>query len=185
MVYEKVISGELVDLKAAEIDDAQFTLSIRQDPEITKHLPRIDITLEQQRQWIKSQREKENGYFFVVWDKQGNRLGTIGIYDIVGNTGEGGRLALYGDPFQKIEAGLLMSEFEFEILHLEHIIGWVEADNAPAIRWNKWFGAALSEPEMDKRGIMIRRIDTTRDRARAAREKIRNIMQKGNCFVTL
>ena len=38
MVYEKVISGQLVDLKAVEIEDAPFTLSIRQDAEITKHL---------------------------------------------------------------------------------------------------------------------------------------------------
>lgn len=182
MVYEKVISGKLVDLKAAEIDDAPFTLSIRQDPVITKHLPRLDITLDQQRQWIKEQREKENGYFFVVWDKQGNRLGTMGIYDIAGKVGEGGRLALYGDPFQKIEAGLLMSEFEFEVLCLEHIIGWVEADNAPAIRWNKWFGAVFSEPEIGKGGKLIRRIDTTRDSARAARKKIWNIMERGGCF---
>ncbi len=182
MVYEKVISGQLVDLKAVEIDDAPFTLSIRQDAEITKHLPRIDISLEQQRQWIRSQREEENGYFFVVWDKKGNRLGTTGIYNIEGKTGEGGRLALYGDSFQKIEAGLLISEFEFEVLHLEHVVGWLEADNVHAIRWNKWFGATLSEPETDSRGKRIQRIDVTRDNARAAREKIRNIMNRGNCF---
>lgn len=182
MVYEKVISGKLVDLKAAEIDDAEFTLSIRQDPEMTKYLPRIDISLEQQIQWIQAQREKESGYFFVVWDKQGNRLGTIGIYNIEGNTGEGGRLALYGDSFQKIEAGLLMSEFEFEVLHLERVIGWVEADNAPAMRWNKWFGTKISEPETDERGKMIRRLELTRDNAEAARKKIRSIMEKGGCF---
>lgn len=178
MFYEKVISGKLVDLKAVEIEDAEFTLSIRQDPGITKHLPHIDITLEQQREWIRKQREEEKGYFFVVWDKQGNRIGTMGIYDIEGNTGEGGRLAMYGDAFQKIEAGLLMSEFEFETLQMDHIIGWIEADNAPALRWNKWFGATFDEPEMDKRGKMIRKIVTTRDNARIAREKIRHIMQK-------
>ncbi len=183
MVYEKIISGKLVDLKAVEIDDAEFTLSIRQDPEITKHLPRIDITLDQQREWIRKQREEENGYFFVVWDKQGNRIGTIGIYDIEGNMGEGGRLAMYGDAFQKIEAGLLMSEFEFETLQMDHIIGWVEADNAPAIRWNEWFGGILGEPEMDKRGKMIRRGNTTRENARIAREKIRRIMQKAGYSV--
>lgn len=179
MVYDKVISGNLVDLKAVEIKDAQFTLAIRQDPQITKYLPRIDITLDQQIQWIKKQREEENGYFFVVWDKQGNRLGTIGIYDINGNMGEGGRLALYGDSFQKIEAGLLMSEFEFEVLHLDYVIGWVEADNISAIRWNKWFGGVLSETEVDKQGRRIRRLYTTRDNASIARERIRSIMKIG------
>lgn len=29
-----------------------------------------------------------------------------------------------------------MSEFESEVLGLEHVIEWVTADNAPAIRWN-------------------------------------------------
>ncbi len=178
MVYEKVISGKLVDLKAADIDDAEFTLSIRQDPEMTKHLPRLDITMDQQKEWIKRQREEENGYFFVVWDKQGNRLGTMSVYDINGDTGEGGRLALYGDPMQKIEAGLLMLEFDFDVLRLEHIIGWVEADNKPALRWNKMFGAIFNEPEIDKRGKMIQRFTITKDDARVACKKIRGILQK-------
>lgn len=182
MVYDKVISGNLVDLKAAEVEDAQFTLAIRQDPQITKYLPRIDITLDQQKQWIKKQREEENGYFFVVWDKQGNRLGTIGIYDINGNMGEGGRLALYGDSFQKIEAGLLMSEFEFEVLHLDYVVAWVEADNLPAIRWNKWFGGVLSEPEIDNAGRKIRRVHVIRDDAVVACERIRSIMRKTGIF---
>lgn len=183
MVYDKAIIGKLVDLKACEVEDAQFTLAIRQDPQMTRYLPRIDITLRQQQQWIKKQREEENGYFFVVWDKQGNRLGTFGIYDIEGNKGEGGRMALYGDSFQKIEAGLLMSEFEFEVLHLDYVIGWIEADNAPAIRWNKWFGAVLDKPEVDDRGRWIRRFQTTRENARVARDKIRCIMHKGNILV--
>lgn len=143
MVYDGVLSGIYVDLKPVTLEDAPFTLSIRQDPEITRYIPKLDITVGEQKKWIARQRETAGDYFFVVWDKQGNRLGTCGVYNISGNSGEGGRLALYGDPCQKIESGILMSEFEFEILKLERITGWLYADNSRAVRWNLAFGAVL------------------------------------------
>ena len=178
MVYEGIIRGDLVELKAATVEDAEFTLSIRQDPAITKYLPKLDITIEDQRKWILRQREKEGDYFFVIWNKAGKRIGTWGIYDIKGKTGEGGRLASYGDAFQKIESGMLISYFQFEILKLEKVVGWVYADNRPVVKWIKWFGADLGMPEKNEEGAMIRKMVQNRDKAKCAREKIEEIMKK-------
>lgn len=71
MIYEKMMQGQFVYLKSATSDDAEFTLALRQNPALTKYLPKLDITLEQQKNWINIQREKAGDYFFVVRNKIG------------------------------------------------------------------------------------------------------------------
>lgn len=90
MVYGEVIEGRYVDLKCCEEDDAEFTLSLRKDSNLGKFFPRIDNTVEEQKAWIRRQQKKEGDYFFVAWNKDGERIGTIGLYDINGQSGEGG-----------------------------------------------------------------------------------------------
>ena len=44
MVYEETIHGKYVTLKSVTIDDAEFTLALRQNPALTKFLPKLDQT---------------------------------------------------------------------------------------------------------------------------------------------
>ena len=37
----KVIEGKYVNLRSVEEQDAEFTLSLRQDPQLTKYLPKL------------------------------------------------------------------------------------------------------------------------------------------------
>lgn len=134
--------GKYVDLCPAEIDDAEFTLKIRQDPIFTKYLPRIDNTLEQQREWLGRQKYN-NDYFFIVKDKQGNRLGTCGIYNIAPKRAEVGRLALRGNAIQNLEAQLILFGFGFEQLKLEEEYGYIYEDNLRNQRCIKQFGGEL------------------------------------------
>lgn len=147
MVYDGVIEGRYVDLRSATVEDAEFTLAVRQDPGNNKYLPRVNNTLEQQIAWISKQREKQGDYFFVVWDKEGNRIGTIGIYDIDGDHAEAGRLIMRGNAFQSIEAQLLSFHFGFNELGLKNIISYIYADNTRALRFTQQFGGVLHEPE--------------------------------------
>ena len=149
MIYEKVIEGKYVDLKSCTEEDAEFTLAIRQDPKFIKYLPKINNTVEQQKAWISYQRKKEGDYFFVVWDKLGNRIGTIGVYDINGEQAEAGRNIILGDSFQAIEASLLLSQFEFYVLKLKCVKAFIFAENKRAIRFNKLFGGIISNIHVD------------------------------------
>ena len=47
MVTEDII-GKYVMLSSATEEDAPFALAIRQDPNMTKFLPRLNISVEQQ-----------------------------------------------------------------------------------------------------------------------------------------
>ena len=178
MVYDGMIKGKYVYLKSAVFDDAEFTLSIRNDPEITRYLPKIDITIDQQRKWILTQNQLKGDYFFVVRNYKDECLGTIGVYDIKDEQGEGGRLALYGDPYEKIEAGILMGDFEFDILNLKKTVGWVYEKNKHAMRWNRNFGATFSDVRKLENGDEIRDLVITRDNFRVAREKLCNLIYR-------
>lgn len=179
MVYDGVLKGRFVELKSATIEDADFTLKIRQDPEKTKYLPCLNITLEQQKEWILKQRDKDGDYFFVAWSlTSGERIGTLSVYDIHNGIGEGGRLALYGESHEKIEAGLLLSHFEFAILKLEKVVGWVYSDNSSALRWNKSFGASFSEKKRLEDGSTFYNICIERKASEIAQIKLNRMISR-------
>lgn len=156
MAYTEPIIGKYIDLRCAEIDDAQFTLDIRQDDEFVKYLPRIENTLEQQKTWLKKQRNTEGDYFFVVWDKQGNRLGTISVSEIFENNPKAGRLALKGNALQNLEAQYLIFAFAFDSLGVNSLCGFIYAENIRAIRFAQQFGVTLYEEKMDENHRLIR-----------------------------
>ena len=163
MVYDGVLEGKYVDLKSCTEDDAEFTRAIRKDPQFADCFPAFDNTIEEQRAWIRKQRIKEGDYFFVVWDKQGNRIGTISVYDVNGNHAESGRLAIKAqNPFQPLEAQILCFRFAFGYLKLECIDGYIFADNERAIRYNKQFGGKQYTPEPDETGRLIVRFENWR-----------------------
>ena len=164
MVYEGILEGKYVDLKACTEDDAEFTLALRTDPVLGKFFPPVKNTVEQQRAWIKHQREKEGDYFFVVYNKGGERIGTIGVYNIIGDEGEGGRIIIKGDdPFSTFEASLLLLRFEFNVLNLAAVRGFIYAENKRAIRFNKIVSGKLFPPEKNENDELIIRAETTKD----------------------
>ena len=162
MITEPIV-GKYVILKIAEVSDAEFTLQLRNDPKLTKYIPKIQNTIEQQRAWIQSSRAREDEYFFVVWTVDGERIGTISIYNIHGKIAEGGRMVLKGNGVENFEASLLLNDFCFEVLGLSKITGVVLADNKRAIRFNKKLGSVICVPEKDDKLGMICRTYITRE----------------------
>lgn len=157
MVYEGILEGKYVNLRSVEEQDAEFTLSLRQDPNLTKYLPKLNITLDQQLAWIKKQRQQEGDYYFVVENKKGIKIGVIGVYNVESNCAETGRIAMTGSSFESIEAQMLSFDFAFDVLKLDKTVNYVMADNIHALRFSQLFGSKSSEPYADNDGKM--RID--------------------------
>lgn len=155
--------GKSVDLRAVETDDAQFILSLRNDKSISEYLPRLNITLDEQRKWISEQRDKEGDYYFLIIDKNGNRLGTVSIYDIVDNHGENGRLACRGQAYQVMEAQYLISVFTFDTLKLDFFVSNIAVDNLSPQKIIKYFGGVIEEGLFDYKGMRTVHGITTRD----------------------
>lgn len=179
MVYESALEGRYVDLKSCTEEDAEFTLAIRRDPEFIPFLPALDQTVDQQKAWIRHQRQKEGDYFFVVWDKKGNRIGTISIYNVNGSHAESGRLAIKSsNPFHALEAQILSFRFAFGVLKLECVDGFIFADNDRAIRFNKQFGGRHYEPEADENQHRIIKIENWKKDFEKAEQKLSSILYR-------
>lgn len=155
MVFDEVIKGEYVDLTSVSEEDAEFTLLVRQDERMTKYLPKVTNSLEQQKAWISSQRKKKGDYFFIAKDHAGNPIGTIGIYDIHGKVGEGGRLTSVGNALQSLEIQYLIFRFDFEILKLDEVTSYIYAENKSAYRLSETLGVCFGEPSLDPEGRLV------------------------------
>ena len=171
-VSSEIIVGRYVKLKPVDKDDAEYTLAVRQDPQFTKYLPRVNNNIEQQKQWIESQRKKEGDYFFVVINNNNEKIGTIGVYGTDTIHPESGRLALKGNAYENFEAALLMYDFAFDSLKLETIYGEVYSDNIKAIRFNKQFGVEHIGTQINDNGIEVIEVKITKDRYNKYKEVI-------------
>ena len=172
MIYDGILEGKYVNLRSVDVADAEFTLFLRQDPNLTKYLPKLDITIDQQINWIKKQREKEGDYYFVIENKQGKSIGVIGVYDVTEKCAETGRIAVIGSSFESIEAQLISFDFAYDILNLDYTVNYVMAENVHALRFSQMFGSVSSEPYKDADGNV--RIDgkITKESYLAAKKKI-------------
>lgn len=155
MVFDGSIKGEYVDLTSVTEEDAEFTLFVRQDERMTRYLPKVTNSLEQQKAWITSQREKKGDYFFIAKDHAGNPVGTVGIYDIHGDMGESGRLTSVGNALQSLEIQYLLFKFVFEIIKLNEVTSYVYAENKSAYRLSEKLGVRFKEPSIDQEGRLV------------------------------
>ena len=162
MVFEGEIVGKYVTLRSATVADAEFTLAVRQDKRMTRYMPYLDITLEQQIAWLKKQREKEGDYFFVAWNRNNERFGTIGLYDIKGDRAEIGRLTMMGTPFESIESNFLNSKFAYEILGLKETYSYTLTTNKSALRLAKYLGSVFGDKIVDFKGHPAYKIESSR-----------------------
>ncbi len=131
MVYENVIRGKFVDLKSITLDDedVEFSYQIRQQEKNRDTVGQLAPSLSEQRKFIEWQIDQPGDYYFVVWNKKGERVGLIGVYDIHDGVGETGREVSNGTPMEAMEAEVLLEEFYRNILGLKKVIGVVYMSN--------------------------------------------------------
>lgn len=111
-ILNEAFEGDLVRIRSVTLDDAEFTLKIRQNKELTKYIPYLDITLEQQKAWIEKQIKTDGDYFFIVEYKDtGIPFATKGLveYNKEKKYIEGVRnISLEKNPAYNFEADILL-----------------------------------------------------------------------------
>lgn len=150
MVYDKVIRGKFVDLKSIKLDDAdvEFSYRIRKEEKNCKTVGQLAASLEEQRKFIQWQINEPGDYYFVVWNKKGERIGLIGVYDIHDKTGEVGREVNDGSSVEAMEAEVLLDEFCRTVLHLEKITYVIYLNNKKNISSHKKRGIEMKKTVM-------------------------------------
>lgn len=153
MVCEGILEGRFVNLRSVTEEDAEFILEIRNDPEISKFLPSLNVTVNQQQGWINHQRKDSDSYYFMIEDKMNVSIGTISVYNIEENRAEMGRFCSFGNPIQNSEAALILDDFIFYKLGVDYLNIWVYKENETVLSFNKGFGCEWKGESKDEKGI--------------------------------
>lgn len=152
MVYVGKVEGIFVNLRSVRVEDANFILTLRNNRIISKYLPPLNVTTEQQQSWIKEQRVDNNSFYFIIEDRfLKTDIGTISIYNIEGNHSECGRFCSLGNFIQNSEAAILLGDFIFENLNLDYLDIWVYKDNKLGRAYDEFLGCVWEGEKIDKR----------------------------------
>ena len=121
---ERII-GKNINLRLAEVSDAEFTLNLRLNR--GKLLSKTTNNLEQQKEWIAKYKKREkNGseYYFIIENKNNFSVGVIRIYEINFEN----KLFAFGSfiidenlcyKYTALEAITLVFNYAFNVLNLE------------------------------------------------------------------
>lgn len=152
MIYSEPIKGKFVTLKSITLEDAEFSYNLRKDPRFVNIMGQAAATVEDQKKFIEWQMKQPGDYYFVVFNKKGERIGLIGVYSIEGAEGETGREIIDGAPYETMEAEILLCDFCIDVLHLETKIGVIYKNNKKQIELQKKLGLEPVE-EIIRSGI--------------------------------
>jgi len=131
-------------LRFAEVDDAEFILSLRTDPKLGKFISYTDPDIATQRKWIENYKKREKSgqeYYFIAEDKKGDSYGTIRLYNFDERSFEIGSWLFRADaPLgMAIKAHFIGFEVGFEKLQAEYCRFDIRKENTGVLRYMQDF----------------------------------------------
>jgi len=144
---EHTLKAPHLQLRTAVEDDAEFVLSLRLDPGLSRFIGETDPSVEKQRDWIAHKRKEKDDYHMIVEGNNGNSLGVVAVYNIdwTQSTFEWGRWILHPDSPKSTanESALLCYKLGFDILGIQKSVFGVIAENAKVRSFHMKLGARL------------------------------------------
>ena len=157
MNYENgIIHGRYCSLRPVRVDDAEFIVSLRNEPRHSRYISLGADSAEAQRQWIISYLDRHkagNEYYFIACDLDGKAWGTTRLYNFHDTECTGGSwVMLPGAPTAiSLETYLLPIRFAFEVLSKEVMHLDVRRDNRRVCKWHEMCGAiVMKEDELNR-----------------------------------
>ena len=151
---EKIISNiaKHIRFRLVEVNDAEFILSLRLDPEKNRFISPVKDDIEAQRTWIREYKNKEkNGeeYYFIIESKDSEKLGTIRLYEFRGDSFCWGSWILRHDApaYAAIESVLCIYEIAFSRLGFMQSHTDVRKGNVAVKNFLVQFGAVITDDD--------------------------------------
>ena len=82
-----IIYGKNINMRTVTIADAEFIYNMRQNQDKTKYLSKITGTVESQKEWIRSYKQREEEFYFVIESKDSEKLGLVRMNLFAGEVG--------------------------------------------------------------------------------------------------
>ena len=140
-----MILGKNIDLRPVEIEDAEFILALRLDPELNQYISPVENDLEKQREWIKSHRLYSRDFYFIIQNKKQKPVGTIRVYDIKDSIFCWGSWIVVPEArrYASFESAILLYRFVFLGLGLQATNFDVRKENKRVVNFHSKLGATI------------------------------------------
>jgi RimJ/RimL family protein N-acetyltransferase len=139
----KCIRGKTLVLRNAVVSDAAFILSLRTNPQKSRHLSKVSDDLDAQVAWLISYGERDSEAYFIIEDVHGIPLGSVRIYDALGDSFCWGSWILLerAPSSAAIESALIVYTYALESLGFQRAHFQVQKANERVWRFHERFGA--------------------------------------------
>lgn len=113
----RVIGNKLI-LREVEADDAAFILALRLDPKKSAYISPVQDDVGRQVAWIEQYKRGAGQAYFIICDLQGQRMGTVRVYNAIGDSFEWGSwIIVDGAPVDTaMESALLIYAYALDHL---------------------------------------------------------------------
>tara|TARA_Y100000385_G_scaffold272962_1_gene314323 strand:+ start:238 stop:783 length:546 start_codon:yes stop_codon:yes gene_type:complete len=152
-----LIKGKNVNLRLVNEFDAEFIINLRLKK--GEFLSQTDPDIKKQKDWIKEYKKRERNkeeFYFIIEDKQNNKLGSVRIYNInyKENRFTFGSFIidkdLSNDKYIALESITLAFDFSFNKLGLDHCYFDCRKNNKIANNFYNRYGISIiDEDNMD------------------------------------
>lgn len=146
-------------------NDADFILSLRANPEKTRHMVTLDYDIKSQEEWIEKYKKREDqglDYYFIYSKNKSKPIGVNRISHIDPKTKTAklsSWIAIKGLKYEAIKMHVIKNEIAFNILGLSSSYGEVHKKNIRAIRIFNLFGYEFTDIDCDFYKICIEKND--------------------------
>lgn len=148
----RLVCGKSIVLRDVEEGDAEFVLQLRLDPQRNQYLSPVDADAQVQREWIRQYRESQGQAYFVICDGAFVELGTVRIYDAIGDSFSWGSWVLKaGAPAHAaIESAVLVYTLATRLWGFRAAHFRVHPANTSVLAFHEKFGAQRVSQSADE-----------------------------------
>ena len=143
-----LLQGKNIDLRSVSVEDAGFILDLRLDEKLSKHISRVENSLQKQVDWLREYQERERlgqEFYFIIQSKDGVGYGTVRLYDFRGGSFCWGSWILRKESPSSaaIESAMLLYEFAFHERGFNRSHFDVRKENTKVVAFHTRFGARI------------------------------------------
>lgn len=149
-VKPKTVVGHKLVMRNAVPSDAPFILELRTDAKKSRFLSATSSDLQKQIDWLDAYATDTSQVYLVIEDKDGNQMGTVRLYDRLGDSFcWGSWIIKEGSPgTYAIESALIVYRFA-QSLGFNRAHFSVRKENESVWRFHERFGAVRTDETME------------------------------------
>lgn len=138
-----LVRGQTLNFRNADVEDAEFILSLRSDAKKSQFLSSTSNDVRLQQAWLQDYLHKSDQAYFIIEDKAHERLGTVRLYDPVGDSFCWGSWIVKAgvSPVVAIESALMVYGYALDHLGFMSAHFDVRVGNESVWQFHERFGA--------------------------------------------